>query len=88
MIAKIEALNSSYTLFVPINDAVDSGDKIAVSILVRNNFHFQLQFSHLHFSVLGAIQVLCNTFFWKLDLHPLLRNANNVEPYTFVTLFS
>ena len=40
MIAKIEALNSSYTLFVPINNAVDSGDKIAVSILDRNHFVF------------------------------------------------
>ena len=25
---------------------------------------------------------------WKLDPHPLPRNANNIEPYTFVTLFS
>ena len=37
---------------------------------------------------LGAIQVLRNTFFWKLDHHPPPRNANNIEPYTFVTLFS
>ena len=36
----------------------------------------------------GAIQVLRNVFFWKLDPHPPPRNANNVEPYTFVTLFS
>ena len=62
MIKKIEALNSSYTLFVPINDAVDSGDKIAVSSLVLTHFHFLFQLSHLHFSVLGAIQVLCNAF--------------------------
>ena len=27
-------------------------------------------------------------FSWKLDPHPPLRNANNIEPYTFVTLFS
>ena len=27
-------------------------------------------------------------FFWKLDPHPPPRNANNIEHYTFVTLFS
>ena len=27
-------------------------------------------------------------FFWKLDPHPPPRNANNIEYYTFVTLFS
>ena len=27
-------------------------------------------------------------FFWKMDPNPPLRNNNNVEPYTFVTLFS
>ena len=27
-------------------------------------------------------------FIWKFDAHPPPRNANNVEPYTFVTLFS
>ena len=32
--------------------------------------------------------MLHNTFFWKLDPHPPLHNANNVEPYTFATLFS
>ena len=42
----------------------------------------------------GAIQVLRNAFFWKLkfisrlDPHPPPRNANNIEPYTCVTLFS
>ena len=38
----------------------------------------------------GAIQVLRNAFFWKLDPHPPPpppRNANNIEPYTFETLF-
>ena len=34
---------------------------------------------------LGVIQVF---FSWKFDPHPPPRNANNVEPYTFVTLFS
>ena len=38
------------------------------------------------FVCLGAIQVLLNLFFWKLDPHPPPRNANNIEPYTFVTL--
>ena len=38
--------------------------------------------------VLGAIQVLRNAFFWKLDPHPPPRTANNIEPYTFATLFS
>ena len=37
---------------------------------------------------LGAIQVLHNAIFWKLDPHPPPRNANNIEHYTFVTLFS
>ena len=36
---------------------------------------------------LGAIQVLLNTFSWKFDHHPPPRNANNVEPYTFVRFF-
>ena len=27
-------------------------------------------------------------FVWKLYPHPPPRNANNIEPYTFVTLFS
>ena len=36
---------------------------------------------------IGAIQVLRNAFFLKLDPHPTPRNANNIEPYTFVTLF-
>ena len=36
---------------------------------------------------IGAIQVLHNAFFWKLDPHPPPRNANSIEPYTFVTLF-
>ena len=35
---------------------------------------------------LGAIQVLRNTFFLGIWLHP--RNANNVEPHTSVTLSS
>ena len=34
----------------------------------------------------GAIQVSCNVFSWKFDTHPPPRNANNAEPYTFVTL--
>ena len=37
--------------------------------------------------ILGAIQVLSNVFFWKIDIHPPLRNDNNIEPYTFVTFF-
>ena len=36
----------------------------------------------------GAIQVLRNAFFWELDPHPPPHNANNIEPYTFVTFFS
>ena len=38
-------------------------------------------------NLIGAIQVLRNAFSWKLDLHPPPHNANDVEPYTFVTLF-
>ena len=36
----------------------------------------------------NAYQVFRNAFLWKLDPHPPPRNANNIEPYTFVTLFS
>ena len=36
----------------------------------------------------GAIQVLRNAFLWRFDPHPPPRNANNVELYTFVMLFS
>ena len=36
---------------------------------------------------MGAIQVLRNVFFWKIDTHPPPHNANNIEPYTFVALF-
>ena len=42
----------------------------------------------LAFSNFGAIQVLRNAFFWKLNPHLPPRNANNIEPYTFVTLFT
>ena len=35
-----------------------------------------------------AIQVLRNAFSRAIDPHPPARNANNVEPYTFVTFFS
>ena len=34
-----------------------------------------------------AIDVLRNVFFWKFDTHPPPRNANNVDPYIFVTFF-
>ena len=40
-----------------------------------------------HVPAFGAIQVLRNVFFWKLDPHPPPCTANNVKPYTFVTLF-
>ena len=33
----------------------------------------------------GAILVLRNAVFLKMDPHPPPRNANNIEPYTFVT---
>ena len=44
---------------------------------------------HWHICI-GAILVLRNAFFffWKLDPHPSPRNANNIEPYTCVMLFS
>ena len=35
----------------------------------------------------GAIQVLRIAFSREFDPHPPPRNANNVEPYTFVTFF-
>ena len=37
---------------------------------------------------LEAIKVLCNAFSWKIYMHPSPHNANNIEPYTFVMLFS
>ena len=39
-------------------------------------------------SLIGAIEGLSNAFSWEFDPHPPPRNANNVEPYTFVMLFS
>ena len=36
----------------------------------------------------GAIQVLRNAFFLEIGPPPTPRNANNIEPYTFVMLFS
>ena len=35
----------------------------------------------------GAIQVLRNTIFLQIGPHPPPRNVNNIEHYTFVTLF-
>ena len=37
---------------------------------------------------LGPFKWYVTLFFWKLDPHPPPRNANNIEHYTFVTLFS
>ena len=36
----------------------------------------------------GPFKCYVMLFFWKLDPHPPPRNANNIEHYTFVTLFS
>ena len=37
--------------------------------------------------ILGAIQVFCNSFFWKFHTHPSpLINKNNVEKYSFIML--
>ena len=36
----------------------------------------------------GAIEVLRNAIFLEIGPHPTPRNANNIEHYTFVTLFS
>ena len=36
----------------------------------------------------GPFKCYVTLFFWKLDPHPPPRNANNIEHYTFVTLFS
>ena len=38
--------------------------------------------------ILGPFKCYVTLFFWKLDPHPPPRNANNIEHYTFVTLFS
>ena len=57
------------------------------------HFHSWSQNNTFHKNVLlnihvGAIQVLRNAFFLEIWPLPPPRNANNVEPYTFVTLFS
>ena len=36
----------------------------------------------------GPFKCYVTLFFWKLDPHPPPRSANNIEHYTFVTLFS
>ena len=36
----------------------------------------------------GPFKCYVTLFFWKLDPHPPPRNANNIEHYTFVMLFS
>ena len=40
------------------------------------------------FIFIGASQVLRNAIFLQIGPHPPPRNANNIEHYTFVTLFS
>ena len=37
-------------------------------------------------ALIGAIQVLRNIFFWKLDIPAPICKANIVGPYTFLTL--
>ena len=44
--------------------------------------------SHVPVITKGPFKCYVMLFSWKLDPHPPPRNANNVEPYTFVTLFS
>ena len=39
-------------------------------------------------STLGPFKCYVTLFFWKVDPHPPPRNANNIEHYTFVTIFS
>ena len=36
---------------------------------------------------MGSFKCYVTLFFWKLAPHPPPRNANNIEPYTCVTLF-
>ena len=36
----------------------------------------------------GPFKCYVTLFSWKLDPHPPPRNANNIEPYTFVTLLT
>ena len=43
---------------------------------------------HPFIVALGAIQVLRNAIFLQIGPHPPPRNINNIEHYTFVTLFS
>ena len=49
-----------------------------------------LPLSRLYFPLachVGPFKCYVTLFFWKLDPHPPPRNANNIEPCTFVTLF-
>ena len=49
----------------------------------KNEFHFRYCLVQK-----GPFKCYVTLFFWKLDPHPPRRNVNNVEHYTFVTLFS
>ena len=47
-----------------------------------------VQLKLLNDSCRGPFKCYVTLFFLKLDPHPPPRNANNIEHYTFVTLFS
>ena len=56
---------------------------------VRRLIHYTTQLSaKWTLSVWGPFKCYVTLFFCKLDPHPPPRNANNIEHYIFVTLFS
>ena len=51
-------------------------------LLTEGRYHPQIS------SIKGPFKCYVTLFFWKFNTHPPPRNANNVEPYIFVMLFS
>ena len=77
----------------PVDDRLDWGFDLAEWRLPVDSEETRFYFITIFFgavrqTIIGAIQVLRNTFFCKLDTHQYPRNVNNVEPYFFITLFS
>ena len=67
------------TVFMSLCDIVGISDRLADHDSLSTQRDFQGK---------GPFKCYVALFFWKLDPHPPPRNANNIEHYTFVTLFS
>ena len=76
--------------WVAVNHSVMNNcllQRISLHLLLLRRCNILLSYGDKSFPGIGAIQVLLNSFSWKIHTHPPPRNANNIEPYTFVTLF-